>query len=162
VDHIFRSMERAIQNNGFSDLITLKNVDDEILCDFHADNVSVDTLRNILSTLSSVRASYENKPHASRPEKINKYAMHLVRLQEMGIEILNGEGLHTKRKEDHDLLMSLRNGDFRNDMSSYWKLVEDLEEELRNAAAHSSLPDTCDREAVNSLVVEMISDFLKL
>ena len=61
----------------------------------------------------------------------------------------------TYREADHDLLMSIRNGDYldENDqpINSFYELVNDLETDLEYWKEHTHLPDEPDMQRINSL-----------
>ena len=83
-----------------------------------------------------------------------KHAMHLVRLQRMGLEILRGEGVRVARP-DREELLAIRDGHW-----SYETLLEHAEAQddaMRRAGAHSTLPPSVDEEALDALAEELIT-----
>jgi len=77
--------------------------------------------------------------------KINKHSMHLIRLLRMSLDLLNEGKIITYRREDHDLLMSIRNGEFLSDdgkiREDFFDMVRELEEKLEKASKTTKLPD---------------------
>ena len=90
---------------------------------------------------------------------LNKHAQHLVRLYLMCIDILTKEEIITYRADEHDLLMSIRNGEFQKPKGGYrpefFELVDDLEKKMKDAAENTSLPDRPDTETAYEMLVEM-------
>jgi uncharacterized protein len=83
-----------------------------------------------------------------------KHAMHLVRLQRMGIEALNGHGLIVTRP-DRDELLAIRDGAW-----SYEELEAQAEQGdklLRQAAVTSMLPEKPNELALDNLCMHIIS-----
>ena len=78
---------------------------------------------------------------------------HLLRLYLMGIDILEKEEIITYRKNEHNLLMSIRNGEFLDGNSQptaeFFELVDEYEKRFEYAAKHTSLPDTPDMNKIN-------------
>ena len=85
--------------------------------------------------------------------------MHLVRLYLMCIDILTKEEIITYREADHDLLMSIRNGEYQKSdgtyRSEFFELVDNLEKKMKYAAENTSLPEQPDEEAAYEMLVEM-------
>lgn len=86
-----------------------------------------------------------------------KNAMHLIRLLNMGEEILNGKGVLTKRP-DAQFLKDIRNG------SMTYEQIIDLTEEKRKkideAYLKSVLPEKSDKTAIDRICVEIAEEFL--
>lgn len=92
--------------------------------------------------------------------------MHLVRLFLMGTEILKGEGVHTFRDKDHELLMDIRNGkyvtlkeDGTKDYSYIFELVDKLEKEFNYACENSPLPKKPDYNKVEELLMSIYEEY---
>ena len=85
--------------------------------------------------------------------------MHLVRLYLMCIDILTKEEIITYREKDHDLLMSIRNGEYQKSdgtyRSEFFELVDDLEKKMAYAAENTALPEQPDKEAAYEMLVEI-------
>ena len=98
--------------------------------------------------------------------KIAKHMMHLIRLFLMGRDILAGDGIVTKRTKEHDLLMSIRRGDYLEadgvtPTKAFNELREVLAEGMRIAYEHSPLPEEPDRDRINKLAVEINRMYLE-
>ena len=84
--------------------------------------------------------------------KISKHSMHLVRLYHMCFDILENHRVITYRKDDHDLLMRIRNGEFIDDneqpLPEFYEMVDRLEDRLKELSKTTTLPDEPDYERV--------------
>ena len=93
--------------------------------------------------------------HAITHNKINKHAMHLVRLMKCCIEILKTGDFSTYREADHELLMDIRNGKYMGEdgqmTPEFNKLVESLEKEM-DKAFENTTPEKPDMQKINQIV----------
>lgn len=89
-----------------------------------------------------------------------KHAMHLLRLYYMGMDLLLHGEVNTYREKEHDLLMSVRNGEVSFDR--LFALQRGLEEDMQRAYERSRLPERVDKNAVNAFVVEQFREFYGL
>ena len=89
---------------------------------------------------------------------LNKHAMHLIRLYYMGIDILRNQEIVTYREKEHDLLMSIRNGEMA--LEKVFELQERLEKDMFDAFENTKLPATPDMAAINDLIVGIYEKFL--
>lgn len=87
----------------------------------------------------------------------SKHAMHLVRLLTMCSEILRGKGVLVKRTDDVAKLLEIRNGNWTYD--EVIELAEKLEKQIDVSNKFSTLPESCDRQAVSDLSVAIIKEF---
>lgn len=97
--------------------------------------------------------------------KLTKHQMHLFRLYLMAEDIFEKEEIITYREKDHDLLMSIRNGDYlgQDNMptSIFQKMVADEEEKLRKLVEKSSLPERPDGKKIKELLYDINSDIVR-
>ena len=74
----------------------------------------------------------------------------------MCIDILEKHAVITKRVDEHDLLMSVRNGDFldENDRPTkeFFELVKEYEARWDVASKNTTLPDVPDYDAIDHLL----------
>lgn len=77
--------------------------------------------------------------------KLAKHMMHLVRLYLMAFDILERGEINTYRDKDHDLLMSIRNGDYLDEnqqpIEEFFDIVDDCETRLEYDKNHTDLHD---------------------
>jgi len=81
--------------------------------------------------------------------------MHLVRLMRMGREILE-RGELSVRRHDAAELVAIRDGALS--FEQLLATTAELERAVRRAAAACSLPEKVDREAVDRLAVELMTE----
>ena len=90
---------------------------------------------------------------------LNKHAMHLIRLFMMAIDILEKGEIQTKRTEEKDLLLKIRNGGFQKEdrtfSPEFYEMLSDYEKRMERAAGESVLPDNPDMEQVEAFVEEI-------
>ena len=117
-------------------------------------------LKNIVSSYD--KASRRNSDALKRG-KLGKHMAHLLRLYMMCIDILEEYDIYTYRSNEHDLLMSIRNGDFldsnKQPTSEFYKLLSEYEKRLDIAKSNTKIPDKPDIQAINKIrmnVNEMI------
>ena len=82
--------------------------------------------------------------------------MHLIRLYMMGEDILSSGEIITYREKEHDLLMSIRNGDYLESDGvtptvEFEKLLDEHKNRFDKAAETTLLPDFPDYDGINEL-----------
>ena len=120
-------------------------------------------LKALVNDINNVINDYQNDLHGRNKKKddlhLNKHAMHLIRLYLMCIDILEKEEIITYREVDHDLLMSIRRGDYQHEDgtfdSSFFDLVNELSSEMEYAKLHTSLPRSPDMKKIEEFVIEV-------
>ena len=85
--------------------------------------------------------------------------MHLVRLYLMALDILERGEIITYREREHDLLMSIRNGDYldenRQPTKEFFDIVDYFEARLDVAKSNTNLPDVPDYKKINEFVMSV-------
>ncbi|MBQ4524016.1 MAG: nucleotidyltransferase domain-containing protein [Lachnospiraceae bacterium] len=111
------------------------------------------------ATMSNVIRDYDKigKRNKKKDDNhLNKHAMHLIRLFMMAIDILEKGIIQTHRKDDLDLLLNIRNGEFLKDdktfQPEFYDILSHYEERLEKATKESTLPDNPDMEKVEAFV----------
>lgn len=126
---------------------------------------NVDDVECLLKQIRSINDEYGNinKRNTKKTDaKLAKYMMHLIRLYLMGID-LNAEGkIVTYREKEHDLLMSIRNGDYMTEdgfhvIPEFYDLLQDIQSKYIYSVKNTVLPDAPDKEAIT----ETVSDIYK-
>ncbi len=86
-------------------------------------------------------------------DKLGKHMAHLIRLYMMCIDILEKEEIITYRTDEHDLLMSIRNGEYldenRQPTTAFYDLLNEYEKRFDYAKNNTSLPDVPDHKKIN-------------
>lgn len=118
--------------------------------------------KSMYSEMNNIVKDYSKINHRNNKKDdlhLNKHAMHLVRLLIMGTEILNGEGVNTYREKDKEFLLSIRNGFYQNEDSSFKKeffdLIDDLEKKLKLAFNNSKLPEKPNYNKIEDLLISI-------
>lgn len=93
-----------------------------------------------------------HRNHKKDEPHLYKHAMHLIRLYCTGIDILRNGIINTYRDKEHDLLMSIRNGEIS--FEKIFALQRKLESELKTANDESRLPDKPRYDEINDFVVK--------
>lgn len=113
-------------------------------------------MHNIVKDYASIGRRNKN---ATLHAKINKHAMHLIRLYLMAIDILEQQEIITYREKEHDLLMDIRNGKYftkdHQPTKEFNKLLDNLETRFEKAKTITTLPDTPDYDKINKLLIQI-------
>ena len=105
------------------------------------------------SIVSSYNKFGRRNERAVAHDKLGKHMAHLIRLYMMCIDILEKEEIITYRKNEHDLLMGIRNGEYldenRQPTSAFYDVLNEYEKRFEYAKENTSLPDTPDYNKIN-------------
>lgn len=132
------------------------DLETEIFMDIDLQHYPLRDYLNLWSELSNIRKSFDkigkrNKVAISH-DKLNKHMMHLLRLYIMGIDILTKQEIITYRKDEHDLLMAIRNHEFLDNNGSpteeFNKILQDYQAKFDHAVEITKLPDIPDIQAI--------------
>lgn len=89
---------------------------------------------------------------AQAHEKLDKHSAHLMRLYYMCFDILEKHRVITYRKDNLDILMRIRNGEFigedKQPIPEFFNMVDEAEDKLQKLAKTTTLPDEPDYERV--------------
>lgn len=172
-EHILRSMENAMQSfadkyqsfeKGAMVLFTAPSERDdlerELLAEIHLSRFPVREFVSMANELTFILKNYEKVNHRNRKkddQHLNKHAMHLIRLYLTGIDVLEKGDIITYREKDHELLMSIRRGDYQRADGTYrnefFEMVNDLEKRFDYAKENTSLPEQPDKKRVEEFVM---------
>lgn len=171
--HILKSMQGVIKSfesrytsfeNGSILLYTADSnrddLDKEIFADIHIDKYPAREFNSVMNDLSNVISTYDklnHRNHKKDDNHLNKHAMHLIRLYLMCLDILENGDIVTYREKDHDLLMSIRKGDYQNEDGTYrqefFDMVNEFEKRMAYAKENTSLPDHPNMKQVEEFVI---------
>lgn len=158
-----RSVEKVLEN--FWDrykaygTVNAYPKDGDVLFDIDVHGMPIEKTGKLLNEINAVERDYKRSVRndkAIEHNKLNKHMMHLIRLYMMGIDIMGGEIRTYRDGADHELLMSIRNGDYlEGDMKTptpaFGELVHDYEKRFDEACRQSQLPEEPDIEQINDL-----------
>lgn len=146
----------------YPDKTDKEDMEVEIFMDAVLHHYPLRDFKNIWNEMNTIVKDYDKlgKRNTKKDDMhLNKHAMHLVRLYYMCIDILEKEEIITCREAEHDLLISIRNGEYQKSDGGYrpefFELVDSLEKRMRYAAENTSLPDMPDRETAYEMLIEM-------
>ena len=173
--HIYNSVKNAM--NTFNDRYqefqegSLKiyidksnrtDMKEEIFVDANLKHYPLRDYKNIWAEMNNIVKDYDKigKRNSKKDvNHLNKHAMHLIRLFMMAIDILEKEEINTYRKNEHQLLLSIRNGEYQNNDGSFknefYEMISDYEKRLDYAGKNTSLPDKPDIKAVEEFVISV-------
>lgn len=174
-EHIRRSMENAIMDfetkytdfdlgsiRLFTDKSAREDLDREIFVDVDLKRFPARHFVTFTNEMSNILKTYDKLNHRNNKKDdahLNKHAMHLIRLYLMCLDILEKEEIITYREADHDLLMSIRNGEFMLEDGTYrpefFEMVKDFEKRVEYAKENTSLPDHPDMKKVEEFVMSV-------
>ena len=134
------------------------------------DGIPIEQLSNMLNEINEVNNNYKKSTRNTKAMtrgKLSKHQMHLLRLYMMGIDILNKKEIITFREDEHDLLMSIRNGNYLEadgvtPTSGFEEILADYQKMFDEATRTTTLPDAPDYDKINWLVRSVNTELLKM
>lgn len=142
---------------------------EEIFVDFEFKHYPLRDFNMILQDSVTIERDYnklgKRNGNATKHGKLEKHAMHLVRLYHMAFDILERKQIVTYREQDHDLLMSIRNGAFNKSeggfSEEFFEMVNDLEKRLEYAKNNTDLPKDPDYRRIEDLVTSVNGEVVR-
>ena len=136
---------------------------EDILVETNFKDLPVGQYIDMMNTLKTVKQDYDkyvgHRNQKATEKKLNKHQAHLIRLYNMGIEILEKSEVNTYREEDHQLLMDIRNGKFMNDdglvSAEFYSIVDTLETKLNKLKETSKLSKNPDYKKIEELLISI-------
>lgn len=114
-------------------------------------------MHNVVKDYAKLEQTGRNK-EAIRADKLGKHMCHLVRLYYMCFDILERKKIVTYRPE-HDLLMSIRNGEYLDDnkqpIPEFFEMVDQLEQRLEYAKENTDLPEKPNHKRIEEFVISV-------
>lgn len=147
-------------NDGSVNLYTDKAVQDgydtEIFMDIDLKHYPLRDWAGMWNEMKAIVSSYKKigkrNEIAMNKDKLGKHMAHLLRLYMMCIDILEKEEIITFRENEHDLLMSIRNGEYldsnRQPLSEFYDLLNEYEKRFDYAKKNTSLPNVPDYKKI--------------
>ena len=143
------------------------DLDREVFADITLKHFPARQFHSMINDMTNVIGTYEKLNGRNRKKDeahLNKHAMHLIRLYLMCLDILEKEDIITYREEDHDLLMSIRNGEYMMEDGTYrqefFDMVNSFEDRLHYAKENTSLPKAPNMKLVEEFVMDVNSKSL--
>ena len=137
-----------------------KDFDTEIFMDIQLNHYPLRDYKSMWVEMNNIVKDYDKLGKRNKKKDdnhLNKHAMHLVRLFMMAIDILEKGEINTYRKEEQDLLVNIRNGEYQKEdgtfCQEFYDLVSEYEKKLDYAAKHTILPEEPDMKRVEEFVM---------
>lgn len=143
--------------------------DTEVFCDISLKHYPLRDFNGLIKEHNEIVKTYGKLNHRNTKKDelhLCKHAMHLIRLYMMGIDILEKEEINTYREgKDHDLLMSIRNGEYLTSEGKFNSSFDDLLNEYKNrfdyASKNTSLPNKPNMKQIEELLITINEETLK-
>lgn len=132
----------------------------EIFADIRLEGYPLKEFVGIYSEMNSTIKTYQKLNHRNRKKDehhLNKHAMHLIRLLITGMDILDGKGIITKRRDEHDFLMDIRNGHYSYD--EIFQIAEEYQIKFAEAAEKTKLPEEPDRGKIEEIQIKIYEKY---
>lgn len=141
----------------YIDKAVQEGYDSEIFTDVNLQHYPLRDWAGMWNEMKSIVSSYskfgKRNEKAVAHDKLGKHMAHLIRLYMMCIDILEKEEIITYRSDEHDLLMSIRNGEYldenRQPIFEFYDLLNEYEKRFEYAKENTSLPDKPDYKKIN-------------
>ena len=151
----------------YTDDAIQEDFDTEIFMDINLHHYPLRDYKGMWAEMNNIVKEYtkigKRNLTAIEHNKLGKHMMHLVRLYLMGIDILQDGKIITYREKEHDLLMSIRNGDFLKDnvpTKEFRDMVDDLQLKFEKAKEKSYLPDKPDYQRINNFMIKVNKEII--
>lgn len=117
------------------------------------------------SIVSSYNKIGKRNKHALDHNKIGKHMEHTLRLFMMVIDILENGKIITYRDKEHDLLVSIRNGEWIDDneqpIPEFYDVLNEYEKKFEYAKKNTTLPDLPDDNRINEFTAYVNEKIVK-
>ena len=141
----------------YTDKAVQSGYDSEFFMDINLKHYPLRDWTGMWNEMKAIVSSYskfgKRNEKAVQKDKLGKHMAHLIRLYMMCIDILEQEEIITYREYEHDLLMSIRNGEYldsnRQPRSEFYDLLNEYEKRFDYAKENTSLPDSPDYKKIN-------------
>lgn len=146
----------------YGDIDLIKEDNDDIVVHMCIDGAPINDICIMFKELNEIIKTY-NKLNGRNKKKddnhLNKHAMHLIRLLLMGIDIFEKEKVISYRKNDIELLLSIRNGKYMNKdgtySSDFFDMVDEYQKRFDYAYKNTNLPDKPDYKLIEEFVMSV-------
>lgn len=148
----FEGKYADLRNNG----LVLRMEHGEIVMDAVLRGYPLRDFVEIYGEMQGTMRTYSKLGSAEHPKdlpRLYKHAMHLVRMLVTGRDILEGKGIITKRRAEHEWLMEIRNGAIS--FEEIFEQVAVLQKAFERAARETDLPERVDMSQVEELLISL-------
>lgn len=153
----------------YIDTAVQEGYDSEIFMDVCLKHYPLRDWTGMWNEMKAIVSSYnkigKRNVKAISHDKLGKHMAHLIRLYMMCIDILEKEEIITYRTDEHDLLMSIRNGEYldenRQPTTEFYDLLNEYEKRFDYAKNNTSLPDVPDHKRINEFKMSVNERIVK-
>lgn len=157
----FKNRYYPLQNDNdlklYIDKSAQEGYDSEIFMDVRLNHYPLRDWAGMWNEMKTIVSSYNKfgrrNEKAVAHDRLGKHMVHLIRLYMMCIDILEKEEIVTYREKEHDLLMSIRNGEYldgnRQPIPEFYDLLNEYEKRFEYAKNNTSLPEKPDYKRIN-------------
>lgn len=175
-EHIKTSIENAMRHwdekyakfeNGsiklFIDKAVNPDMETEMFVDVDLKHYPLRDYKTMWAEMNEIVKTYKSigvrNSKAIEHKKLNKHIMHLFRILLMAHDLISKQEIITYREDDHDFLMSIRNGYFMNSdgtiRKELYEQVEALKAQIDIDIKKTSLPDKPNYKEVEKLLIKL-------
>ena len=175
--HLLKTIEHSqdilkdkynIDMKFYIDKSNKENINTEIFTDLNLEHYPLRDYSKFMNEVNNILTSYNKLGHRNKNaiehNKLSKHMMHLIRLYMMCIDILEKEKIITYRKNEHNLLMDIRNGKYLNNnqpTNEFFELLNDYEKRLDYAKQDTSLQKQPNYKLINEFVMSINERIIK-
>lgn len=153
----------------YIDTAVQEGYDSEIFMDVCLKHYPLRDWAGMWNEMKAIVSSYnkigKRNEKAISHDKLGKHMAHLIRLYMMCIDILEKEEIITYRTDEHDLLMSIRNGEYldenRQPTIEFYDLLNEYEKRFDYAKNNTSLPDVPDHKRIDEFKMSVNERIVK-
>ena len=133
----------------------------EIFMDINLEKYPLRDWCGMWNELKSIVSSYDKigkrNEKAIGHDKLGKHMAHLIRLYMMCIDILLKKEIITKRVDEHELLMDIRNGKYLDEngqpTKEFYEILKEYDRKFEEAKSISTIPDEPDYDRINQFKI---------
>lgn len=138
-----------------------EDFDTEIFMDVNLNHYPLRDYKSMWSEMNNIVKDYSKVGKRNKKKDdahLAKHMMHLLRLYMMCLDILEKEEIVTYREKEHDLLMSIRNGNYLINgkvTDEFWDILNEYEKRFDYAKENTALPDNPNYKEIEDFVVSV-------
>jgi predicted nucleotidyltransferase len=132
-----------------------EDYDQEIFMNIELNHYPLRDFKDIYSEMNEVTKQYGKLNYRNRKKTdgaLLKHGMHLIRLLDMGIEILEGKGVHTYRP-NREFLLDIRNGKYS--YEEIFEFANERDKRFKYASDNTELPSKAKYKEIEELVINI-------
>lgn len=139
--------------------ITIYSGGEELMFDIDLKKYPMHDFARLSAEIGNTVKTYNKLNHRNNKKDdahLYKHAMHLIRMLITGTDILQGKGIITKRRAEHDFLMNLRNGHYS--FEEIFKFTDEYQAAFEKAAEKTILPYEPDMNKIEEMLIILYTE----